>query len=237
MTQATKPAPLGRGLSALFGDADASYQTKGIVMQGPQEKRGTQNIPTGALKPGPYQPRRNFNDEALKELAASVRERGILQPILVRPDKSVPGHYEIIAGERRWRAAQLAKLHEVPVVIRSLSDSEALEYGLIENVQRQDLTTLEEADGYQRLLDEFGHTQEGLSKIVGKRRSHVANILRHLSLPAEVKQHNESGQLSAGHARALVTAADPLALAREIVRRGLNVRQAEALAKAGMPAE
>jgi ParB family chromosome partitioning protein len=185
----------------------------------------------GWIQPGPFQPRRNFDDEALKELAESVRARGILQPLLVRPVKGLQNRYEIIAGERRWRAAQIAGLHELPVVIRELADSEALEFGLIENVQRQDLSPLEEAEGYKRLMEEFLHTQEVLAKIVGKSRSHIGNLVRLLALPAGVRQMIDSNELSAGHARALVAAKDPLALAIRIVKEGLNVRQAEALAR------
>ncbi len=231
MSQIAKPAPLGRGLSALFGDRDASYQAKSAVIVPPPEQRGATFVSIGWVQPGPYQPRRHFDDDAIKELADSIRARGILQPLLVRPVEGHKERLEIIAGERRWRAAQIAGLHEVPVIIRPLSNSEALEYGLIENVQRQDLSPLEEADGYQRLMEEFQHTQETLAKIVGKSRSHVANMMRLLSLPQEVREMIEKGLLSAGHARALITAKNPLALAAEIIREGMNVRQAEALAK------
>jgi ParB family chromosome partitioning protein len=179
------------------------------------------------LKPGKFQPRRQFEEEAIADLVESVREKGILQPILVRPYE---GSYEIIAGERRWRAAQRAQLHEVPVIIREFTDKEALEVALVENLQRQDLSPLEEADGYRRLVDEFSHTQEELAKAVGKSRSHVANMMRLLALPEPIKAMVEAKQISAGHARALLTAADPLALAREVVDKQLNVRQTEKLA-------
>lgn len=240
-----KPSPLGRGLSALFGDADASYQAPitrvngGIVAPAPTaatpaaagaSSGGLQKMPVTWLKSGTFQPRRHFDETALKELAESVRERGILEPLLVR---ALPGAnlYEIIAGERRWRAAQIAGLHEVPVMVRELTDREALEFGIIENVQREDLSPLEEGEGYKRLLEEFGHTQDALAKIVGKSRPHITNMMRLLSLPDEVRQLIADGKLSAGHARALVPAKNPVGLAREIVKKGLNVRQTEALAK------
>ena len=231
----TKPAPLGRGLSALFGDADASYQPKpmGGAPAARDEKAGAtvRTLPIEFVQPGAYQPRRHFDEEAINGLAESIRERGVLQPLMVRPIEGERDSYEIIAGERRWRAAQLAGLHEVPVVIRAMTDREAMEVGLIENVQRQDLSPLEEAEGYRRLMEEFEHTQEGLSKVVGKSRSHIANMIRLLTLPAPIKDMMESGKLQMGHARTLVTARDPMALAQEIVRRNLSVRQAEALAQ------
>jgi len=239
MNQPVKPSPLGRGLSALFGDTDASYQApaKPIIRPAAIEpnvaKTGVVTLPLAWLQPGTFQPRRMFDEEALKGLADSIRERGILEPLLVRTVKNHADLYEIVAGERRWRAAQLAGLHEVPVMIRELSDREALEFGLIENIQRQNLSPLEEAEGYQRLLGEFDHSPEALSKIVGKSRPHIANMLRLLSLPAPVKQMIDKGDLTMGHARAIITTPDPLALAKEIVKKGLNVRQAEALAKRG----
>ena len=230
----TKPAPLGRGLSALFGDADSSYQPKTVV---PVEtassgKAGSpQMLPIESVQPGAFQPRRRFDEEAIKGLADSIRERGVIQPLLVRPLEGERDVYEIIAGERRWRAAQQAGLHEVPVIIRTLSDREALEIGLIENVQRQDLSPVEEAEGYRRLMEEFHHSQDGLAKVVGKSRPHITNMLRLLTLPTAVKQMIENGQLTMGHARALITAKNPLVLAEEIVKKGMSVRQAEALAK------
>lgn len=227
----TKPAPLGRGLSALFGDADASYQPKAPQTKSAQAKAGPLQIPVEWLQPGAYQPRRYFDDEAMKGLAESIKERGILEPLLVRPVAGAKESYEIIAGERRWRAAQLVGLHEIPVVVREIADREALEIGLIENVQRQDLSPLEEAEGYQRLMKEFAHTQDDLARIVGKSRPHITNMIRLLGLPAPVKQMIEKGELTAGHARTLITAKDPLALAKEIVKKGMSVRQAEALAK------
>jgi ParB family chromosome partitioning protein len=230
----SKPAPLGRGLSALFGDADASYQPAALRAENAraENKNGTmQRMPVTWLKSGMFQPRRHFNDPALQELAASIRERGILEPLLVRALPGARDSYEIIAGERRWRAAQIAGLHEVPVLVRELTDREALEFGIIENVQREDLSPLEEGEGYQRLIEEFGHTQDALAKIVGKSRPHITNMLRLLTLPAGVRQLINEGKLTSGHARALVPVKNPLALAQEIVRKGLNVRQAEMLAK------
>jgi ParB family chromosome partitioning protein len=230
MNQATKPAPLGRGLSALFGDKDVSYQPKPVVEPG-EKISGARKLPVAWLQPGLYQPRHAFNDDQMKELTESIRVHGILQPLLVRPAANATDVYEIVAGERRWRAAQLAGLHEVPVVVRELSDREALEFGLIENIQRQDLSPLEEAEGYQKLIANFQHTQEGLGKIIGKSRSHIANMIRLLTLPPSVKQYINEGLLSAGHARALVTAKNHQELAEEIIKKGLNVRQAEALVR------
>ena len=216
---------LGRGLSALLGD-EAVQNPQTI----PADQRG-QSLPVEFLAPSPFQPRRIFNQDDITELTASVRERGVLQPILVRPNPTRPNHYEIVAGERRWRAAQAAQLHEVPVIIRELSDEGLLEIALVENIQRADLNPLEEASGYLRLIDEFDHTQESLAKVVGKSRSHVANTLRLLTLPETVQRLVDQGQLSAGHARALIGADDPTGLAAKIVKLGLNVRQTEALVK------
>jgi ParB family chromosome partitioning protein len=216
---------LGRGLSALLGDDTA--QSPSVA---PKDQRG-QSLPVEFLAPSPFQPRRIFNADDITELTASVRERGVLQPILVRPNTARPGHYEIVAGERRWRAAQAAQLHDVPVIIRDLSDEGVIEIALIENIQRADLNSLEEASGYKRLIDDFAHTQESLAKVVGKSRSHVANTLRLLTLPEPVRQLIDQGKLSAGHARALIGAGDPAGLAARIAKSGLNVRQAEALVK------
>jgi len=216
---------LGRGLSALLGDE--AVQNPQII---PANQRG-QSLPVEFLAPSPFQPRRIFNQDDITELTASVRERGVLQPILVRPNPTRPNHYEIVAGERRWRAAQAAQLHEVPVIIRELSDEGLLEIALVENIQRADLNPLEEASGYLRLIDGFNHTQESLAKVVGKSRSHVANTLRLLTLPKTVQRLVDQGQLSAGHARALIGADDPTGLAAKIVKSALNVRQTEALVK------
>jgi ParB family transcriptional regulator, chromosome partitioning protein len=239
----SKPAPLGRGLSALFGDTDSSYQPKTPVQPSPQAqttqtgsadraKPGAQQmLPVEWIQPGAFQPRRRFDDEAIKGLAESIRERGVVQPLMVRQVEGERNVYEIIAGERRWRAAQQAGLHEVPVIVRTFSDREAMEVGLIENVQREDLSPLEEAEGYRRLMEEFQHSQDGLAKVVGKSRPHITNMLRLLTLPTAVKQMIDNGQLTMGHARALITARNPAQLAEEIVKKGMSVRQAEALAK------
>ncbi|MBK3799121.1 ParB/RepB/Spo0J family partition protein [Azospirillum brasilense] len=221
-------ASLGRGLSALFGEAAEDYSALDKVRQSKQ-------VPIEFIHPGKYQPRRTFDDEALQGLVESIRDKGILQPLLVRRDPETTNSYELIAGERRWRAAQIAGLHEVPVVIRELSDREALEIALIENIQRQDLTPLEEAEGYKRLMEEFEHTQEDLARSVGKSRSHVANMMRLLALPDPVKGMVQEGALSAGHARALLTSSDPVSVAREVVKRGLNVRQTEDLMRGSAP--
>jgi ParB family chromosome partitioning protein len=187
--------------------------------------------PVEFLSPSPLQPRRTFSEEEIASLAESIRERGVLQPILVRPAAGRPGHYEIVAGERRWRAAQAAQLHEVPIIVKELADDGALEIALVENIQRTDLNALEEAGGYRRLIDEFGHTQDSLAKVIGKSRSHIANTLRLLSLPDAVHRHIEEGNLSAGHARTLIGSIDPIGLAEKVVKAGLNVRQTEALVK------
>lgn len=217
---------LGRGLSALLGDEPADD-----APSRPESGRTAHMIPVEHMHPSPFQPRKQLDDEAFTALVGSVRDKGVLQPLLVRPDPGNPGRYEIVAGERRWRAAQQAQLHEVPAVVKELNDQETLEVALVENLQREDLTPLEEAEAYVRLINEFGHTQEILARAVGKSRSHVANTLRLLTLPDPVRRMLGDGLLSAGHARALVNAADPAALANEIVRRGLNVRQAEDLSR------
>lgn len=229
-----KKKGLGRGLSALLGDqaASAIAAVSSAAAAGPEGAaaiKGLRTMPLDYLQPGKFQPRRTFDEDRIADLVESVREKGILQPLLVRPLPGRPDRFEIIAGERRWRAAQGAKLHEVPVIVRELSDREALEVALVENLQRQDLSPLEEADGYRRLMDEFSHTQEELAKAVGKSRSHVANMIRLLALPDTVKGMLEKGELTAGHARALLTAADPLRLAKDVVARALNVRQTEKL--------
>ncbi len=215
---AEKRRNLGRGLSALLGE-DKS----------PAPAAGAQQIAIEKLHPGRYQPRRTMDQEELQDLAQSIRELGVLQPILVREHPDRPGDYEIIAGERRWRAAQLAQLHEVPVLVKVLSNKETLEVALVENLQREDLSPLEEAVGLQRLMDEFGHTQDALAKAVGKSRPHVANMLRLLGLPDAVKAMVDKGDLSAGHARALLSATAPEVLARQVVEQGLSVRQTEQL--------
>ena len=212
---------LGRGLSALLGDEEEDQAQLDRLRQ-------TRSLPVERLTPGPFQPRRRFDAEDLSELAESIREQGVLQPVLVR--RGADGEtYEIIAGERRWRAAQLAQLHEIPVLVREFDDRTAMEIALVENVQRRDLTALEEADGYHRLIEEYGHSQEDIARAVGKSRSHVANTLRLLNLPTEVRALLEDGQLTAGHARALLGQEDAAELAREVVTRKLNVRDTEKL--------
>lgn len=222
---------LGRGLSALLGEADDAATAEAAV----QEGLGAREIPIELLRRNPDQPRRNFPEADLEELAQSIREKGVLQPVLVRPAPGADGEFQIVAGERRWRAAQLAGLRVLPAVVRELDDLDVLEIGIIENVQRTDLNPMEEALGYRALMDRFGRTQEQVSQTVGKSRSHVANTLRLLSLPAEVQAFVSDGVLSQGHARAIATAADPLALARQIIERGLSVRETEAMARVAEP--
>ena len=218
-----KPARLGMGLSALMGDAPAPS----TPAAGPPR-----SLPIAVIEPGPFQPRMEPDRDALQELAASITEHGILQPLLVRPKPGAAGHYQIIGGERRWRAAQIAKLHDVPVVIRDFDDRMAMAAGLAENLQREDLNAIEEAEGFARLIEQFGLNQEALARAVGKSRSHVANTLRLLNLSATIREHLRAGRLSAGHARALLGAEEPEKLASQILTRGLSVRQAEALAAA-----
>lgn len=202
---------------------------------------GFRMVPIAKLIPNPLQPRRHFSDEALRDLTNSIREQGILQPLIVRPTRSEPGNFEIVAGERRWRAAQRAQVHEAPVIIRDFNDAEALAVALIENIQRDELSPLEEAEAYARLSQDFGKTQEQVAEVVGKSRSHIANMTRLLDLPEDVRTMLADGDLSAGHARAILRAADPAALARQIVEEGLSVRDAERLgrerrARRGRPA-
>jgi len=221
MAEDTPRKGLGRGLSALMGDDDEAYAS-------PDQIKSQKDLPIEFLIPSPFQPRHRFDENDLRDLVASVREHGILQPILVRRHGDTPDRYEILAGERRWRAAQQAKLTKVPVVIKDFNDEEALEVALIENVQREDLTPIEEAQGYQRLIDEFDHTQEQVSKLIGRSRSHIANTLRLLNLPIEVREMLHIGSLTAGHGRALLNDPNPVAAAKQIVADGLNVRAAEA---------
>ncbi|WOI12439.1 ParB/RepB/Spo0J family partition protein [Thalassospira lucentensis] len=234
MSEAKKRG-LGRGLSALLGEEDEDV---GAVVAGGNENAAhpgpggtTQLIAITDLKPSPFQPRSNFDDEAIDDLAASIRQKGIIQPILVRASSTGETTYEIIAGERRWRAAQRAQLHEVPVLVRDFDDRETAEIALIENLQRQDLSPLEESEGYSRLMSDFSHTQEALAQALGKSRSHIANSLRLLTLPAPIKQMLSDRVLSPGHARALLGADNAVELATHIVRKGLNVRQTEKLVK------
>ncbi|MCC6776735.1 MAG: ParB/RepB/Spo0J family partition protein [Hyphomicrobiales bacterium] len=216
---------LGRGLAALIGDIGSERTAA------PERTRTQRRVAIDLLKPNPRNPRRHFSDAELDELASSIKERGIIQPVVVRPLRGEAESFEIIAGERRWRAAQRAGLHDVPIVPLEASDSEALELAIIENVQRSDLNPLEEAGGYQALAAEYKHSHEDIAKIVGKSRSHVTNTLRLLKLPDPVKAYINAGQISAGAARMLLGVPNPEAMAREIVDRGLNVRQVEALAK------
>lgn len=227
---------LGKGLSALM--AEDYSNNKPSAPSAPEAKNpagGLMNLSVKDLIAGRFQPRTRFTDEQLKELSESIARSGVMQPIIVRPHPEQKGKFEIIAGERRWRASQLAKQTTIPALVRELDDKDALELALVENVQRQDLTAMEEAYGYQRLMDEFSYTQEELSATLGKSRSHIANMLRLLSLPKSIREKLEEGTLTPGHARALVKAEKPEELAEEIVRRGLNVRQAENLARAGLP--
>ncbi|TPK88563.1 MULTISPECIES: ParB/RepB/Spo0J family partition protein [unclassified Mesorhizobium] len=219
---------LGRGLAALIGEIDrpAAPEKPGMSADG--------KVPIEFLSPNPKNPRRHFGDAELTDLAQSIREHGVVQPVVARPSPTQAGRYEIIAGERRWRAAQRAGLTEIPVIIRDVNDRTALELAIIENVQRADLNAVEEAQGYQQLIDDHGYTQADLGQVIGKSRSHVANTLRLLKLPDVIRDMLIDGVLSAGHARTLVTAEDPAGLAKRIVEEGLSVRQAEALAQ--MPA-
>ena len=218
----SKTHSLGQGLDALFGNRPEEL---GIG----NGERGSQTLTLDLIRPSSQQPRKHFDETELNELATSIQENGVLQPILVRPDPVNSGGYEIVAGERRWRAAQIAQCHEVPVVIRTLKDREALEISLIENIQRHDLSAIEEARGYRHLTEEFGQTQDGIARQVGKSRSHVANAIRLLKLPERVQQWLEEGVLQAGHARALLAAKDPTGLAKMVIKQGLSVRQTEKL--------
>jgi ParB family chromosome partitioning protein len=216
---------LGKGLSALMSEEYSSFG----------EQSASQNsLKLSQLKSGRYQPRSHFEDTYLQELAASIKKNGIMQPILVRAADD-EDNYEIVAGERRWRAAKIAGLEEVPVLIRDIDDKQALELALVENIQRQDLTPVEEALGFQRLIDEFSYTQEELASTVGKSRSHIANMLRLLNLPEKVRIYLDEQKISAGHARALLNAKNPEELIEEVVKRGLNVRQTENLCRSGLP--
>lgn len=219
-----KSRGLGRGLSALMADVAPSIES---ADQSPPVVE--QTVPIEKLVPNPDQPRRQFDQDDLNDLAASIREKGIIQPLIVRP--SGDDTYEIVAGERRWRAAQMAQLHEAPIIVRDLSDTEVLEIAIIENIQRADLNPVEEAAGYQQLMDRFGHTQEKLGEALGKSRSHIANLLRLLTLPDDVQDHLRCGRLSSGHARALITSDDPSDLARKVISKALSVRATEELVR------
>jgi len=218
---------LGRGLSALMADVNLAEPA---IDNRP--RRPDMLVPVEKLEPNPDQPRRDFSPEALEELAASLRAKGMIQPIIVRANPRKDDSYEIVAGERRWRAAQMAQLHEVPVVVRDLDDTEVLEIAIIENIQRADLNALEEALGYRQLMERFGHTQEKLAEALSKSRSHIANLLRLLTLPDAIQTWLREGKLTAGHARALITAENPIELAKKVIAEGLSVRETERLAKA-----
>lgn len=217
---------LGRGLSALMADVTLATQ------EADQTPRRAENyVPIEQIVPNPEQPRRTFQPEALEELAASIREKGVIQPLIVRRHPHNADQYEIVAGERRWRAAQMAQLHELPIIIREFTDTEVLEVAIIENIQRADLNPLEEALGYRQLMERFGHTQEKLAEALSKSRSHIANQMRLLQLPEEVQEMLRVGKLTAGHARAMITAENPVKLAQEAVAKGLSVRDVEKFAK------
>lgn len=221
---------LGRGLSALM--ADINLEVSAAPEEGPKgsPRRAVQVVAIEKIFANPQQPRRDFQPEALEDLAASIRQKGVLQPLIVRP-RAEDGTFEIVAGERRWRAAQLAQLHELPVLVRDFDDTEVLEVAIIENIQRSDLNPIEEAAAYRQLMDRFGHTQERLAEALSKSRSHIANLLRLLNLPDDVQALLRDGKLTAGHARALITAENPSELARQVVSRALSVRETERLAK------
>jgi ParB family chromosome partitioning protein len=214
-----RPRGLGRGLSALIGDEVAAVKGEPVL------KRDTRTLPVAFLQPGKYQPRKTFDEQPLSDLAASIKEKGVLSPILVRPIGT--DRYEIVAGERRWRAAHLANLPDVPVLIREMPDGEALEIAIIENVQRADLNAVEEGLAYKQLMEQFDRTQEQVAQQVGKSRSHIANTVRLLNLPAEVQAWIREGKLTAGHARTLLGVSDPVAVARELIEGAMTVRQAE----------
>jgi ParB family chromosome partitioning protein len=218
---------LGRGLSALMADVNLTSAPDAT----PNGRRAETVVAVELLFPNPNQPRRDFSEESLADLAASIRQKGVIQPLIVRPRAGAEG-FEIVAGERRWRAAQIARLHDLPVLVRDLTDAEVLEVAIIENIQRADLNPIEEALAFRQLMDRFGHTQEKLAEALSKSRSHIANLLRLLQLPPEVQAHLRTGALSAGHARALVTTPNPAELARKVIADGLSVRETEKLAQA-----
>lgn len=224
MAEPAQKRALGRGLSVLLDDIPAPAAKNDT----PSNQR---TVAIELITPNPDQPRRYFDEEALSELSQSLRDKGVIQPILVRPSRHRDGEFEIVAGERRWRAAQRAKLHEVPIVVRELEDTEALEIAIIENVQRSDLNAMEEAAGYRQLVEKYSYTQEALAKNIGKSRSHIANVMRLLNLPDDVQEMVRTGALSGGHARALLTAKDPEGLAQLAVSRGMSVRDVELAAK------
>ena len=223
---------LGRGLSALMADVDTAAQPReDNASQGLPIELGEKYVPIEKIFPNPEQPRRRFADEDLKDLANSIRAKGVIQPLIVRKRPNGEGEFEIVAGERRWRASQMAQLHELPVIEREFTDTEVLEVAIIENIQRSDLNPVEEAFGYQQLMDKFGHTQEKLAEALGKSRSYIANLLRLLKLPDTVQDYLKEGKLSIGHARALITTDNATSIARQVVEGGLSVRETEKLVK------
>ena len=226
----TKKRGLGRGLSALM--SDVTQEIAPYVDQAP--RRADFFVPVEQVQPNPDQPRRAFDDAALQELATSIAEKGVIQPLIVREHPTRTGIYEIVAGERRWRASQIAQLHDIPVIVRQYTDTEVLEVAIIENIQRADLNPIDEGAGYRQLMQKFGHTQEQLSSVLGKSRSHIANVIRLLSLPDGVRAYLVDGKLTAGHARTLIGHDDAQRLADHIVKTGMSVRDAEKLAKSGL---
>jgi ParB family chromosome partitioning protein len=224
---------LGRGLSALMADIETPASATSEQSGTARPPRDARRVPIDRIRPNPDQPRRSFTEGALQELAASIREKGVIQPLIVRPDPEDAEGFQIVAGERRWRAAQLAQLHDLPVIVRDFDDTEVLEVAIIENIQRADLNALEEAQGYRQLIERFGHTQDQLAQAMGKSRSHIANLMRLLALPDPIQDMLRNGDLTAGHARALLTADDPMALARKAVAAGWSVRDVEKHAKSG----
>ncbi len=231
MSPAEKNKRLGRGLSALLGETqEETFESSETGTTGGDRPRGVTEIAIDLIQPNPNQPRKTMVEAELAALADSVAEKGVVQPILLRPTEG-GARYEIVAGERRWRAAQRARLHEIPALVRELTDRETLEIGIVENVQRADLNPIEEAQSYRQLIDRFGHTQEDVAQAVAKSRSHIANMMRLLNLPDSIQKHVAGGRLSAGHARAIATAPNAEGLAEEIIARGLSVREAERLAK------
>lgn len=231
MVKRRERSGLGRGLSALMADIETPAVAAPEQTGANRPARDARRVPIDRIRPNPDQPRRSFTEGALQELAASIREKGVIQPLIVRPDPNDAEGFQIVAGERRWRAAQLAQQHELPVIVRDFDDTEVLEVAIIENIQRADLNALEEAQGYRQLIERFGHTQDQLAQAMGKSRSHIANLMRLLALPDSIQDMLRNGDLTAGHARALLTADDPLGLARKAVAGGWSVRDVEKHAK------
>lgn len=232
----TERRGLGRGLSALMADVGSASPDEATRAEAAAPLSADRVVAVERLLPNPDQPRRRFDGPSLAELAESIAARGIIQPLIVRPHPTKADHFEIVAGERRWRAAQKAQLHDVPVLVRDFTDTEVLEVAIVENIQRSDLNPVEEAQGYRQLIERFGHTQEQMAEALGKSRSHIANLMRLLTLPDDVLDHLKEGRLSAGHARALITSENPSELARQVIAKALSVRETEKLAKRGVHA-